>query len=77
MRRCSSRVQLDAVLGALHARLQPLAHLQVVDVHELHADGAAVGRLQPAQDLAQGQHVAGAEGAGGEDAGPGRASAKP
>ena len=46
MRSCSSRVSCDAVLGALHAVLQPLPDLQVVDVHELHADRTAVGVAQ-------------------------------
>ncbi len=52
----------------LHAVLQPLAHLQVVDVHVLDADEPRVGGLQPPQDLPQRQHVAGTEGPGGEDA---------
>jgi len=35
--------ELDAVLGGLHAALQPAANTEVVDVHVLDADGAAVG----------------------------------
>jgi hypothetical protein len=44
--------QLDAVAGALHARLQPLAHLEVVDVHELHADGPRVRLAQRVDHVA-------------------------
>ena len=43
------------VLRALHAFLQPIAHPIIVNVHELNADGAAVGAAQPLDDLAQGQ----------------------
>ena len=40
------------VLADLHALLQPLAHLLIVDVHELHADRTAVGVPQAAEHRA-------------------------
>ncbi len=46
-----------AVLGALHAILQPLADGQVVHVHELHGNRTAIGVAQPLQDAPQGEHV--------------------
>ena len=49
--------QLEAVAGALHARLQPAAHLEVVDVHELRADRARVRRAQRLVDVADGPGV--------------------
>ena len=41
--------------GRFEAAPDPVALLQRVDEHELDADVAAVGRLQPRQDLAQRQ----------------------
>ena len=59
--------ELDLVPGRLHALLQPAADDRVLAVHELGADGAAIGPLESRDDLAQGQrrrtHV---EVAGGE-----------
>ena len=47
-------VHLQAVLGPFHPVGQPLADAIVVDVHELHADLAAVGVPHAVGDLAQG-----------------------
>ncbi len=52
MRNCSLRLSVQPVLGAFHPVLQPLPHVQIVDVHELHADRAAVGVAQPLQNVA-------------------------
>ena len=35
-----------SVLSGFHARVEPVFHLRVVDVHELHAHRAAVGFLE-------------------------------
>ena len=45
--------EVAAIFGALHAVLQPLADAQVVHVHELHADDAAVRVAQAGDDLPQ------------------------
>jgi hypothetical protein len=50
----------------LDALLDPLPLLGVLDVHVLHADGAAVGVAQDAQDLAQLEEGLAAEAAGGD-----------
>ena len=39
--------ELDAIFGHFHAALQPATNAEVVDVHVLHADGAAIGVAQP------------------------------
>jgi hypothetical protein len=49
--------ELDVVAGALHALLQPLAHLEVVDVHELRTDGPGVGLPQRLDDVTHGLGV--------------------
>ena len=49
--------QGQAVFGAFHPVLQPLADGQVVHVHELHGDRAAVGVAQPLQNPPQRQYV--------------------
>ena len=45
--------ELQAVLRFLHRVLQPLADFQVVDVHELDADGPAVGVAEPVENVAE------------------------
>ena len=49
--------QLQPIFGRLHPSLKPLSHGQVVDVHELRADGTAVGVTQPLQDFTQRSQV--------------------
>ena len=44
---------LQAVLALLHAAQEPVDLAQVVDVHELHADRAAVGRAQLVKNFGQ------------------------
>ena len=46
---------LDAIFGRFHPFLKPATNAEIVDVHELHADGAAVGIAQTLNDVAQGQ----------------------
>ena len=43
--------QVEAVRRGLHALAEPRAHVELLDVHELHADGAAVGLVEPRDDL--------------------------
>ena len=55
------------MLGILHPPLNPIANDQLVDVHELHADIAAIGLFKtvqnPSQRLAiRASHIAGREG---------------
>ena len=45
------------VLRALHAFLQPQTASIIINVHELDADGAAVGVAQPFDDFAQRQEA--------------------
>ena len=45
--------KLQAVLRFFHPPLQPLAHFQVVDVHELGADRPAIGVAEPVHDVAE------------------------
>ena len=52
MRICSFR-ESSTVPRRFHARLEPLPHVEVVDVHELRADVAAVGLLQLLDDRPQ------------------------
>src|SRR5439155_16746667 len=49
--------EADAVTGALHPFLQPVAYEAVIDVHELHADGPAVRVPEPFEDLTQGKRA--------------------
>ena len=42
-----------AIFGPFHPLLQPLAHLQIVHVHELHADAAAIRIAQPLDNAPQ------------------------
>ena len=49
--------ELNAVLGLLHPILQPLTFGNVIDMHELHTNVTAVGRLQSLQQFAQCQIV--------------------
>ena len=57
----------QAVLGAFHAALEPVPGGRVVQVHELDADGAAIGVAQALEDLADGQGlIIGQRGAAGE-----------
>ena len=56
--------QLHVVFSRLHPPLQPAPHVQVVDVHELHADGPAVGVLQLVHDLPQRAHPVAGHGGG-------------
>ena len=44
---------LQPVLGAFHALLQPLARDQVVDVHVLDADGSAISVPEAVEDFAE------------------------
>ena len=46
-------VELDAIFTTFHPHLQPLPNLEVVHVHELHADRPAIGISQPLDDLSQ------------------------
>src|SRR5690606_12476701 len=50
----AERRELSAVVRALDALLNPLLLIGQLDVHELDADGAAVGFLHPLDDLPQG-----------------------
>jgi hypothetical protein len=59
--------QLQTVFGALHALLQPIFGVRIVDVHELHADGAAIGVAQPLQDLRKREALRAVDGPAGED----------
>ena len=45
--------QRQPVARALHPALKPVAQLEIVDVRGLHADGAAVGLAQQADQIAQ------------------------
>ncbi len=45
--------QFDAILRALHAPLQPIADRAIFDMHELHANAAAVGILEFCHQVAQ------------------------
>ncbi len=49
---CVAR-QLEAVLRFFHPPFKPLAHVQVVDVHELGADRPAIGIAEPIEDVAE------------------------
>ena len=48
--------------------LQPEAHIEVVDVHELHADSAAIGLAQLRENLRQREQFAGAQSFAGKEA---------
>jgi hypothetical protein len=50
--------ELEVVARGLHARLEPVALLGVLELRELDADGAAVGLLEARHDLAQRQRCA-------------------
>jgi len=54
--------QFQAVAGAFHAFLQPAANAEIVNVHVLHADGAAVSVAQLLEDLANGEGAIGLQG---------------
>ena len=56
-------LQLDAILRPLHPILQPVFDLQIVDVHELHANRAAVGVAQAGEHLAQRERLSAEDGA--------------
>jgi hypothetical protein len=56
------------VAVALHPVTEPAANGEVHDVHELHAQGAAVGFAEVGEDVAEGPRTAAAEGAGVEHA---------
>ena len=43
----------SAVLGRLHAGVEPVFYLGVIDMHELHADRAAVGLFELFDQMAQ------------------------
>ena len=49
--------QRQAVFGPFHPVLQPMPDAQIVHVHELHADRAAIGVAQPGENPTQGEHV--------------------
>ena len=49
--------EFQPILGALHPHLQPLADLQIVDMHELHADRPAISVTQPLNHAAQRHHL--------------------
>ena len=62
MRRPHGIIELPGVGGALHAVLEPLLLLRVLDVHVLDADGAAVGGAEAIEYFTQrfeGLHVRG------------------
>ena len=61
----AAAAQLQTVSRPFHALLQPLALGEIVDVHELHANGAAVGFAQPFNDLARRIRIAARERVGG------------
>ena len=60
--------EFGAVLDRFDARLQPGLLVRVLDVHELHADRAGIGRLAAGDDLAQRRGLAEAEIVADEDA---------
>src|SRR5436309_2387392 len=47
--------KLDAVFGGFHAPLEPAANIQLVDVHVLHTNRAAICIAQPLKESAEGQ----------------------
>ena len=55
------QVERRFVANRLHAGGQPLAFLQVVDVHELDADPPGIGGLQHRQQICQRRHAVDAE----------------
>ena len=50
--------EVQAIACAFHSFLKPVTDKAVVDVHELHADGAAIRIAQPIENLAERQRVA-------------------
>src|SRR5262249_36323069 len=52
--------QGDAVARALHPFLEPVTHVAVVDVHELHTDRSAIRIPEPFKDLTQREPAAAA-----------------
>src|SRR5262249_53631868 len=47
------KAEREAIADRLHPRRQPAAHVIRFDVHELDADGAAVGLLEPINQVAE------------------------
>src|SRR5262245_59584267 len=45
--------KVETILCSLHALLQPVPHGQLVNVHELDADGSAIGVAEPLEDFSQ------------------------
>src|SRR5262245_50631677 len=45
--------KVETILCSLHALLQPVPHRQLVNVHELDADGPAIGVAEPLEDFPQ------------------------
>src|SRR5215468_3799375 len=45
--------KVETILCSLHALLQPVPHGQLVNVHELDADGPAIGVAEPLEDFPQ------------------------
>ncbi len=58
----------QAVLARLHPLAEPIADVQVVDVHELHADRSAIRVLQPIIDFPQRTNIGARDGHGGKRA---------
>src|SRR5882672_8486035 len=54
--------QREAIFRSLHSLLQPSPHIEVVNVHELHSDGTAIGVTQAVKDFAQGEWSVAMEG---------------
>jgi hypothetical protein len=49
---------LKTVLRGFHTALEPCADIDIVDVHELHADASAIGTPCRGDDLPQGRRAA-------------------
>ena len=50
--------EVQAIARAFHSFLQPVTDEAVVDVHELHTNGTAIGIAQPIDDIAERQRIA-------------------
>ena len=68
IRTCWSRSSFKPMFRVLHPPLQPITRLQVVDMHELGADGPAIGVFKPFDDLPQCLDVRAANRSGGNAA---------
>ena len=59
-------IQLQTIPAALHADLQPIPHVVIVDVHKLNTDRTTVGLSQLADNLFESPKVLSVDSASGE-----------